>query len=361
MKRRIIYGFILIVFLGGLSLFLYPYISRWNSEKQSKKVISGFKNMIEEEKSKESDKRTDEVKDKESDKKPSDKQSDMETDNDMVNEGQDNQSSIYEDLYQDFKIYNQKIFQEGQKDLKDPFSYETTSFDLRGYGFSGNVIGVLWIPRLNLEFPVYLGADYNHLAKGIGLLGQTSMPTGGENTNMVLAGHRGWHGIPMLRDIQTVQKGDKIQITTPWETLIYRVCEMKVISKDNTDYIYVQRGRDLLTLLTCHPYTQNTMRYVVVAERSMELPLSSENDLEEAKRTKSEEPQEIEVITENGSTTQMISTNTINAVFHEGLGESGTAYSLRQMWLETYVPVIGIGIIVLVAVVLGIFTSRKKK
>lgn len=356
MKRRIVYGLILIVFLSGLSLFLYPYISRWNSEKQSRKVISGFKNMIEEEKSKESVKKADEVKDKETDK-----ETDIETDKETVNEGQDKQSSIYEDLYQDFKKYNQKIFKEGQKDLKDPFSYETTSFDLRGYGYSGNVIGVLWIPRLNMEFPVYLGADYNHLAKGIGLLGQTSMPTGGENTNMVLAGHRGWHGIPMLRDIQTVQKGDKIQITTPWEILIYRVCEMKVIPKDNTDYIYIQKGRDLLTLLTCHPYTQNTMRYVVVAERSMELPLSSGSDLEEAKRTKSEEPQEVEVITEHGSTTQMISTNTISAVLHEGIGESGAAYSLKQMWLETYVPVIGIGIVILVAVVLGIFTRRNKK
>ena len=53
------------------------------------------------------------------------------------------------------------------------------------------MLAVLWIPRLNLELPVYLGASRENLAKGAALLGQTSMPLGGENTNTVIAAHRG--------------------------------------------------------------------------------------------------------------------------------------------------------------------------
>lgn len=337
MKRRILQGFILIVFLSGLCLFLYPYVVRWTSEKKTKQVISEFKNLIKDEKEKKTDAGT-------------------------VNLGvEDNKAPLYEELYHDFQVYNQQIYEEGQKELKDPFSYETTAFDLTGYGFTGDVIGILWIPRLDSEFPVYLGANNNTMAKGIGLLGQTSMPIGGENTNIVLAGHRGYRGIPMFRDIQSIQTGDKIQITTPWETLIYRVCELKIVPKDNTDVIYIQKGRDLVTLLTCHPYTQNTHRYVVIAERSYEPVTDNETDREEAQKTKNAAPQEVEVLTEYGSMMEMVNTGAISAVMHEGMAESGTAYSDRQIWLETYIPVIGIGIVIFVAVFLGFLTVRTKK
>lgn len=337
MKRRILQGFILIVFLSGLCLFLYPYVVRWTSEKKSKQVISEFKHVIKEEQ-------------------------DKATDEGTVNQGgEENRVVLYEDLYQDFQVYNQQIYEDGQKELKDPFSYETTAFDLTGYGFTGNVIGILWIPRLDLESPIYLGANSHTMAKGIGLLGQTSMPIGGENTNIVLAGHRGFRGIPMFRDIQSIQKGDKIQITTPWETLIYRVCELKIVPKDNTDVIYIQRGRDLVTLLTCHPYTQNTHRYVVIAERSYEPAVVNEADREEAQKTKTKTPQEVEVITENGSMMEMVNTGAISAVMHEGMEESGAAYSGRQIWLETYIPIIGIGIVIFVAVFLGFLTVRTNK
>lgn len=362
MKHRIIYVLIITVFLVGLCLFLYPYMSRWSSEKQSKQVISDFKNMIEDENDKVTGgkQNTDEYTDKNTDKGGISDENGI-SDKNGSSDKEDDNKLIYSDLYQDFKEYNKQIYEEGQKELKDPFSYETTAFDLSGYGFRENVIGILWIPRLNLELPIYLGANDNTMSKGIGLLGQTSMPTGGDNTNMVLAGHRGWHGIPMFRDIQSVQADDKIQITTPWETLIYRVCELKIIPKDNTEDIYIQKGRDLVTLLTCHPYTVNTRRYVVIAERSDELPKDHEKDVEEARETKSEEPQEVEVITENGNTIELVNTKKISAVLYEGLRESGTEYSVWRIIIETYVPIMGIGLVIIVAFILWCITKRTKK
>lgn len=310
MKHRITQGIILAVFLAGLCMFLYPYIVRWNSENKFRQITSEFKDTVSSEKNK------------------------------------DETVMPYEELYHDLQTYNQKIFEEGQKGLKDPFSYETASFDLSSYGFSENVIGVLWIPRLELELPIYLGADNNTMSKGVGILGQTSMPLGGENTNVVLAGHRGWRGMPMFRDIQSVQTGDKIQIMTPWETLIYRVCELKIIPKDDTGIIHIQNGRELITLLTCHPYTKNTHRYVVIAERSEEEPVSISKDKEESERTKSYEPQPVEVLTKNGIQIEMISPK-------ENISEN-------RILLEAFVPYIGIGTVILTAVTLWCLTRRNK-
>lgn len=161
------------------------------------------------------------------------------------------------ELKERLHTYNRELYEGGQINLKDPFSYETTGFDLTEYGLSQNIIGVLWIPRLNQRLPIYLGANAENMAKGAALLGQTSMPLGETDSNTVIAAHRGFRGIPMFRDIQSIQIGDKIQITTLWETLIYRVCDLKIINPDDSGEILIQEGRELVTLLTCHPYTQN--------------------------------------------------------------------------------------------------------
>ena len=97
----------------------------------------------------------------------------------------------YPELYAAMQDYNAEIYAGGQSGLTDPFAYEEAPLDLAAYGYDDDVLAVLWIPRLNLELPVYPGASRENLAKGAALLGQTSMPLGGENTNTVIAAHRG--------------------------------------------------------------------------------------------------------------------------------------------------------------------------
>ena len=104
----------------------------------------------------------------------------------------------YPELYAAMQDYNAEIYAGGQSGLTDPFAYEEAPLDLAAYGYDDDVLAVLWIPRLNLELPVYLGASRENLAKGAALLGQTSMPLGGENTNTVIAAHRGRLPIPAL-------------------------------------------------------------------------------------------------------------------------------------------------------------------
>ena len=109
------------------------------------------------------------------------------------------ESRPYPELYAAMQAYNAQIYADGQSGLTDAFAYENPPLDLTDYGYDEEVLAMLWIPRLDLELPVYLGASRENMAKGAALLGQTSMPLGGANTNTVIAAHRGYYGAAMLR------------------------------------------------------------------------------------------------------------------------------------------------------------------
>ena len=48
----------------------------------------------------------------------------------------------------------------------------------------------------------------------------------------------------------------------------YRVSEIRIIQPNQAEQILIQPGRDLLTLITCHPYgSGGRYRYVVFCER----------------------------------------------------------------------------------------------
>lgn len=242
----------------------------------------------------------------------------------------------YPELYAAMQDYNAEIYAGGQSGLTDPFAYEEAPLDLAAYGYDDDVLAVLWIPRLNLELPVYLGASRENLAKGAALLGQTSMPLGGENTNTVIAAHRGYYGAEMLRNVQQIQIDDKITLTTPWDTLVYRVCELKIIQPDDINAVLIQPGRDLLTLTTCHPYTQNTQRYLVIAERDPDAEAATHAaDLAECDETWDAAPRQVTVEADGTSALEEVTPESITPLPHEGGGENaGGAYSNWMIWLE---------------------------
>ena len=179
---------------------------------------------------------------------------------------------LYPELLNAMQSYNQQIWEEKQAGLCDPWSYEQPSFTLGDYGLEDEVFGVITIPRLQLEMPIYLGATYKHMADGAAHLSQTSLPIGGENTNCVIAGHRGWGGASYFRYITELEAGDEVIITNLWGELRYTVVETKIIDPNDVEEILIQQDRELLTLLTCHPYASGgKYRYVVYCERDNEM------------------------------------------------------------------------------------------
>ena len=167
------------------------------------------------------------------------------------------------------QVYNQRIYVEKQSGLVDLEACEEPAADLTAYGIEDEIIGVLEIPTMELTMPVYLGASDAHLAAGAAVLGNTSAPIGGDNTNCVIAGHRGWRGADYFRHIDKLAVGDTVKLTNLWETLTYTVADIQIIQPHEVEKIKIQQGRDLLTLLTCHPYASGgKQRYVIYCERT---------------------------------------------------------------------------------------------
>ena len=175
----------------------------------------------------------------------------------------------YPELLATLQDYNQRIYAEKQSDLTSLEACEEPAVDLAAYDVGDEIIGVLEIPTMELTMPVYLGASDEHLALGAAVLGSTSAPIGGDNTNCVIAGHRGWRGADYFRHIDRLQVGDTVQLTNLWETLTYTVTDIQIIQPHEVEKIKIRPHRDLLTLITCHPYASGgRQRYAVYCERT---------------------------------------------------------------------------------------------
>lgn len=234
--RKIATAVGIVMLICGIGLFSYPYVSQFFFQKQADGAIAAFQSAVAEM----------------AEEPPS---------------GALAAEDPLEDLYQRMQEYNENLYLTGQSGLVDPFSYEQPSFDLAEFGFAENIVGYIEIPKIDVRLPVYLGASKENMDKGAVHLSQTSLPVGGENTNCVIAAHRGSLIGYMFRNIHKLAVGDEIRITNFKETLTYRVTETKIILPDDIDEVMIQPERDLVTLSSCNPLGYNYQRYIVYAER----------------------------------------------------------------------------------------------
>ena len=174
----------------------------------------------------------------------------------------------YAELLDDMRHYNMRLYTHKQRDLNCKSAYELSEFTLTDYGLPDEKFGVISIPKLDLEMPLFLGASEANMAAGAAVLSQTSIPIGGDYSNSVIAGHRGWNGYPYFLDIEKLEEGDEVTITNIWGTLRYQVTEIQIIAPNDVNAILIRPGRDMITLLTCHPpNTGGRFRYLVFCER----------------------------------------------------------------------------------------------
>jgi sortase family protein len=240
--RGLLITVMLLVFLAGLASILYPYI--WGAAVDSS-IASTAKDFLERE------------------------EPELPATTVIIDSIKPEKVKPYPELWEDMVRYNQNIAAQGQSGLSCAYDYQKASFQLADYGLPDEIFGVLSIPAIDLEMPIYLGATEQHMADGAAHLSQTSLPIGGMDTNCVIAGHRGYSGASYFRYLDKLHVGDTVSVTNLWETLTYRVSEIRIIDPSDVDEILIQPGRELLTLLTCHPYASGgRQRYVVYCERS---------------------------------------------------------------------------------------------
>ena len=133
---------------------------------------------------------------------------------------------------------------------------------------AGNgIMGSVEIPKIEVHLPIYHGTSNEVLDVGVGHLEQSSLPVGGEDTRTVLTGHRGLPDAKLFTRLDELTEGDLFYIDTLDQKLAYQVCEIEVIRPEDVEKLKIEKGRDLATLLTCHPYGINSHRLLVTGER----------------------------------------------------------------------------------------------
>lgn len=164
--------------------------------------------------------------------------------------------------------YNKEVVK-GKSNIIDPFDNEEYqgAHDIKGID-KDEVFAYLIIPKLDMKKPIYLDATYDHLDWGVAQVEGTSLPLGGMSTRSVIAGHRGWWGDLMFYNVDKLEVGDEILIDGRTGLLEYRVTGTDIISPSDWESILPVAGKDMVTLLTCHPKRPpRPKRLLINAER----------------------------------------------------------------------------------------------
>jgi sortase A len=210
-----------------------------------------------------------------------------------------------EDLYQKLVKENESLFKNGQSTLQDPFSYQNSDVDLSQYGLKDNLIAFIEIPKIDVKLPLYLGANTYNMKLGAVHLTNTSYPIGGNNTNSVIAAHRGYSRTAMFRNLDRLKTGDRVYIENFRETLAYRVENCEVILPTDVSKLLIEEDEDMITLITCHPYRKSTHRLAIFCKRVYVDDLGSLNEASNDSQTNA-------IV---GSTTEKNTSNTEGSAF----------------------------------------------
>lgn len=218
---------LLVVFLAGLSLLLYPVVSNYLNSRLQAGVVSGYQEYVEATNTEEHIRMISHAKQF----------------NQMLLE-RENPFVLTEDLQQ---RYNALL------------------------NFSGSgMMGYLEVPCIDVNLPIYHGTEEAVLQQAIGHIEWTSLPVGGESTHCVISGHRGLPTADLLTHIDRMRIGDRFYLNVLGQRLEYRVDEINIVLPSDTSLLTIEEGQDYVTLLTCTPYGINSHRLLVRGTRILD-------------------------------------------------------------------------------------------
>lgn len=237
MKKRTTTIVIILIFLAGLSLLLYPFISNeWNTYRQ-KQLISSYESVI-------------------TDKEQAgaiDYKAEMEA------------AIAYNDGLVPSILPDSFAVAEAAEEVDPEYM---AALNIAGDG----IMGVIEIPKIDISLPIYHTTTEEVLEKAAGHLEGSSLPVGGESTHAVITAHRGLPSAALFTDLDRLEEGDHFLLHVLDETLSYEVDQILTVEPDETDALAVEEGEDLVTLITCTPYGVNTHRLMVRGHRVPYVP-----------------------------------------------------------------------------------------
>ena len=129
----------------------------------------------------------------------------------------------------------------------------------------GDVIGVLNIPKINLEVAIKRGIDNDILRDAVGHFENTSMP--GEYGNFAVAGHRAYTSNKFFSNLDELQIGDEINVLSGDEKFKYKVNNIEVVTPDKVEVVdSTDKSKKEITLVTCTPKYIGSHRLIVKGE-----------------------------------------------------------------------------------------------
>lgn len=129
----------------------------------------------------------------------------------------------------------------------------------------GDVIGVLNIPKIDLEVAIKRGIDNEILKDAVGHFENTSMP--GECGNFAVAGHRAYTSNKFFSNLDELQVGDEINVLSGNEEFKYKVNNIEVITPDKVEVVDASnKNKKEITLVTCTPKYIGSHRLIVKGE-----------------------------------------------------------------------------------------------
>lgn len=222
-KIRVI--FCVIIFITGLGIASYPFISNMVAQRHASQVVKDYETNVEE---------MDEEK--------------------------------IDAMKEAAKKYNEQLSNVVSVDDENENNEQGESYaDLLNIGES---LGYITIPKIDVNLPIYNGTSQDVLSKGVGHMEQSSYPLGGVSTHCVLTGHRGLPSAVLFTDLDKLEIGDEFYLHVLDEILAYKVDQIKVVEPNESGDLEIIDGKDYCTLVTCTPYAINSHRLLVRGERT---------------------------------------------------------------------------------------------
>ena len=129
---------------------------------------------------------------------------------------------------------------------------------------TGDALGRIRIPKLDIAFVFVAGTGSKSLEKGPGHYDSTALP--GQGGTVGVAGHRTTYLAP-FRKLDRLRKGDRIGLTMPYGRFSYTVEKSLVVSPSRLAVLR-QTDEERLVMTTCTPLFSAAKRLVVVARRA---------------------------------------------------------------------------------------------
>ncbi|HFD0882432.1 TPA: class C sortase [Enterococcus faecium] len=244
-KRKLLDLLMLFLLLSGIGILVYPFVSDALNNYLDQQIISHYQQQA-------------------------------------VKENEEVMAKIQENMTKK----NQQLAKEGGNPGADPFTKKKEPVKKDRTYFEKHTIGILTIPKINVNLPIFDQTTMKLLEKGACLLEGTSYPIGGKSTHAVLSSHRGLSQAKLFTNLPQLKIKDHFYIEINGQYLAYQVDQIKTVEPTETEALQIQEDQDLVTLVTCTPYMINSHRLLVRGHRIVVEPEEIKESLEKVKQAK---------------------------------------------------------------------------